>query len=125
LTNKTVAPLHDGTNKGQLLLVWAVLAPRFAPPFMFSGIAVALPAMGTDLNAGATSLRLVETVFLASQLALLLPVGRFVDTTGRASDFGGSHLRSWLPCSTILPWHVHVSDHMFINSGWWCRGSAR
>lgn len=43
---------------------------------MFSGVAVALPAMGADLGAGATALGLVETLFLAGSVAFLLPVGR-------------------------------------------------
>ena len=64
--SKPELPLHDGTDKGHLLLVWTIVASQFAPPFMFSGVAVALPAMGTDLNAGAMSLGLVETLFLAS-----------------------------------------------------------
>lgn len=38
---------------------------------MFSGVAVALPAMGADLHAGATSLGLVETLFLAGSVAFL------------------------------------------------------
>jgi MFS family permease len=52
---------------------------------MFSGVAVALPAMGTDLNAGATSLGLVETLFLAGSVAFLLPVGRLADASDKAA----------------------------------------
>src|SRR5207302_507572 len=40
------------------LLVPAIAASQFAPPFMISGVAVALPALGTDLAAGATALSL-------------------------------------------------------------------
>jgi MFS family permease len=65
------------------LLVWAIIASQFAPPFMFSGVAVALPAMGADLNAGATSLGLVETSFLAGSVAFLLPVGRLADASDK------------------------------------------
>ena len=71
-TNATPTPRNR-------LLVWAIIASQFAPPFMFSG--VALPAMGADLNAGATSLGLVETSFLAGSLAFLLPVGRLADAS--------------------------------------------
>ena len=56
-----------------------VITTQFGPPFMVSGVAVVLPAMGGDLGAGATSLGLVETVFLASQLSFLLPAGRLAD----------------------------------------------
>jgi MFS family permease len=52
---------------------------------MFSGVAVALPGMGTDLGAGATSLGLVETLFLAGSVAFLLPIGRLADAGGKAT----------------------------------------
>src|SRR2546427_4403551 len=66
------------------LLVPAIAASQFAPPFMISGVAVALPALGTDLAAGATALSLVETVFLAAAVALLLPAGRLADASDKA-----------------------------------------
>src|SRR5256884_590035 len=52
---------------------------------MISGVAVALPALGTDLAAGATALSLVETVFLAAAVALLLPAGRLADASDKAT----------------------------------------
>jgi MFS family permease len=72
-------------TKDNRLLVWAIIASQFAPPFMVSGVAVALPAMGIDLNAGATSLSLVETMYLASMLAFMLPVGRFAAASDKQS----------------------------------------
>jgi MFS family permease len=60
-----------------------IVGSQFAPTFMFSGVAVALPSMGADLNAGATSLGLVESLFLAASVAFLLPVGRIADATDR------------------------------------------
>src|SRR5207302_5079239 len=60
-------------------------ASQFAPPFMISGVAVALPALGTDLAAGATALSLVETVFLAASVALLLPAGRLGDASDKVT----------------------------------------
>lgn len=66
-------------------LFWIIIASQFAPPFMFSGVAIALPSMGADLNAGARSLGLVETLFLAGSLAFLLPVGRLADATDKRS----------------------------------------
>lgn len=65
------------------LLPWAIIASQFAPPFMFSGVAVALPSMGAELGAGATSLGLVETLFLAGQLTFFLPIGRLADATDK------------------------------------------
>lgn len=69
------------------LLVWVIVASQFAPPFMFSGVAVALPKLGADLGAGATALGLVESLFLAGSAALLLPVGRLADATDRRRLF--------------------------------------
>ena len=67
------------------LLVPAIAASQFAPPFMISGVAVALPALGADLAAGATALSLVETLFLAASVALLLPAGRLGDAADKAT----------------------------------------
>jgi MFS family permease len=69
------------------LLVPAIIASQFAGPFMFSGVAVALPGMGTDLGAGATALGLVETLFLAGSVALLLPLGRLADASDKATIY--------------------------------------
>jgi len=66
-------------------LVPALAASQFAPPFMISGVAVALPALGADLNAGATALSLVETLFLAASVALLLPAGRLGDAADKVA----------------------------------------
>ena len=66
-------------------LVPAIAASQFAPPFMISGVAVALPALGADLGAGATALSLVETLFLAAAVALLLPAGRLGDAADKAT----------------------------------------
>jgi MFS family permease len=67
------------------LLVPAIAAAQFAPPFMISGVAVALPALGADLDAGATALSLVETLFLAASVALLLPAGRLGDAADKVA----------------------------------------
>src|SRR2546428_6769605 len=69
------------------LLVPELAASKFAPPFMISGVAVALPALGTDLPAGATALSLVETVFLAAAVALLLPARRLAHASHKAALF--------------------------------------
>ena len=47
-----------GRPRENAVLAWAVVASQFAPPFMFSGVAVALPSMGAELGAGATALGL-------------------------------------------------------------------
>jgi MFS family permease len=98
--SKPEFPVPDGPVKGHRLLVWTIVASQFAPPFMFSGVAVALPAMGSDLNAGAMSLGLVETLFLASQLAFLLPVGRLADARDKTTLY---KLRLWASASFPRP----------------------
>jgi MFS family permease len=64
-------------------LCWVVIASQFGPPFMFSGVAVALPDLAADLGAGATSLGLVETLFLAGSVAFMLPIGRLADASDK------------------------------------------
>jgi MFS family permease len=63
--------------------VRAIVFAQFAPAFLFSGVAVALPAMGHELAMSAVELGLVETTFLAAGTAFLLPAGRLADATGR------------------------------------------
>jgi MFS family permease len=75
------------TRQEHPLLVPAIAASQFAPPFMISGVAVALPALGGDLGAGATALSLVETLFLAASVALLLPAGRLGDAADKVALF--------------------------------------
>src|ERR1044072_9851156 len=74
-------------SRAHPLLVPAIAASQFAPPFMISGVAVALPALGADLGAGATALSLVETLFLAASVALLLPAGRLGDAADKVALF--------------------------------------
>ncbi len=40
------------TKDDNRFLVWAIVASQFPPPFMFSGVAVALPAMGAAALSG-------------------------------------------------------------------------
>lgn len=78
------------------VLVWAIIASQFAPPFMFSGVAVALPSMGLELQAGAVALGLVETLFLTSQLAFLLPVGRLADAGDKRTLYKYAFFVFWV-----------------------------
>jgi MFS family permease len=90
------------TNPDNRLLVAAIAASQFAQPFMLSGVAVALPAMGVDLNAGATSLGLVETLFLAGSVAFLLPAGRLADASDKGTLFKLGAL-SFGVCTLLVP----------------------
>src|SRR5688572_3538611 len=66
-------------------VIRAIVASNFGPAFMFSGVAVALPEMGHELGMSAVELGLVETTFVASSTAFLLPAGRLADASGRRS----------------------------------------
>tara|TARA_R110002072_G_scaffold302737_1_gene488174 strand:+ start:13776 stop:15152 length:1377 start_codon:yes stop_codon:yes gene_type:complete len=68
-------------------LVRSIVFAQFGPAFMFSGVAIALPHMGKELSMSATSLGLVETTFIASSTAFLLPAGRLVDAASRGAIF--------------------------------------
>lgn len=69
------------------LVVAAIVATQAAPPFMFSGVTVVLPDLGASLDAGATALGLVATVFLAGSAAFLLPLGRLADATDKRAIY--------------------------------------
>ncbi|HJK96970.1 MAG TPA: MFS transporter [Polyangiaceae bacterium LLY-WYZ-14_1] len=68
-------------------LVAAIIASQFAPPFMFSGVAVSLPDLAGDLDASARALGLVETLFLAGAASGLLPWGRLADASDKATIY--------------------------------------
>lgn len=87
------------------ILVWAIIASQFAPPFMFSGVAVALPDMGRELQAGAVALGLVETLFLTSQLSFLLPVGRLADASDKRTLYKYAFLVFWIASLLIALSH--------------------
>src|ERR1044072_3723389 len=72
-------------SRAHPLLVPAIAASQFAPPFMISGVAVALPALGADLGAGATALSLAETLFPAAPVAPVLPAGRLGGAADKAT----------------------------------------
>jgi MFS family permease len=110
------------------LLVWTIVASQFAPPFMFSGVAVALPTMGADLGAGATALGLVETLFLSGHLAFLLPIGRLAESGDRPAlyrlglaGFGVSSILigglSWLPAILALRFVQGIASAIFAAIG--------
>lgn len=68
-------------------LLFALLASQFAPAYMFSGVAVALPDISLDLRPSARELGLTETLFLAGSTSALLPMGRLADATDRRTIY--------------------------------------
>src|SRR5438105_3640789 len=88
-TTMKASPTHP-------LLVPAIAASQFAPPFMISGVAVALPALGADLGAGATSPSLVEPLSLAVSVAVLAPIHFMLPAAWRWPAPRAVHLPSTL-----------------------------
>jgi MFS family permease len=78
--------LTSDANRNSWLL-FALLAAQFAPAYMFSGVAVALPDLSHALHPSARELGLVETLFLAGSTSALLPLGRIADATDRRTIF--------------------------------------
>ena len=74
------------TNKPSTIVLVIALT-QFAMPYMFSGVGIALPSLGKDLNAGSVTLGLIETVYIGSSAALLLPFGRLADMTDKKGVF--------------------------------------
>ncbi|WP_022661038.1 MFS transporter [Paucidesulfovibrio longus] len=69
------------------LILYAITSTQFALPFMLSGVAVALPAIGAEFQSGAVALSLVESTFIATTAMFLLPMGRYADLRGHAPLF--------------------------------------
>ena len=102
---------------GNRLLVWSIFASQFAPPFMFSGVAVALPAMGRDLNAGATGIGLIETTFLAGSLSFLLPAGGLADAMDKRALYKTTLLlfTAISVAISLLPWLAGILCLRFLQ----------
>jgi MFS family permease len=98
------------SNAKSRLIEWSLIGSQFGPPFMFSGVAVALPSLDADLHAGATALGLVETLFLAGSLASLLPMGRMADFVDRRALYKAGML-TFVALSALIglvssPWLI-------------------
>lgn len=69
-----------GKNNNGILI--SISFTSFIYPFMISGLAVALPTMGTYFQISPGRLGLIETSYLAATLLLLLPAGKYADKVG-------------------------------------------
>ena len=76
-----------------------------------------LPAMGRDLEAGATGLGLVETTFLAGSLAFLLPAGGLADAMDKRALYKASLLvfAAISLAISLLPWLAGVLCLRFLQ----------
>ncbi len=68
-------------------VVYVIALTQFAIPFMYSGVALTLPAIGLELAASGVALALIETVYLGAGAAFLLPLGRVAETADKRTLF--------------------------------------
>ncbi|WP_027720692.1 MFS transporter [Maridesulfovibrio zosterae] len=68
-------------------VVFAVAITQFTMPFMFSAVGISLPVIGKEFGASGLDLSLVESIYVGSVAALLLPFGRLADMFGRQPMF--------------------------------------
>jgi MFS family permease len=68
-------------------VVYVIALTQFALPFMYSGVALTLPAVGLELAASGVSLALIETVYLGAGAAFLLPLGRVAENADKHTLF--------------------------------------
>jgi len=78
-------PLSEPLSKRTALIVASLAS--FLTPFMGSSISVSLPAIGTEFRMDAVLLGWVQTAYLLSSAALLVPIGRIADIRGRRKVF--------------------------------------
>ncbi|HAS89304.1 MAG TPA: MFS transporter [Desulfovibrio sp.] len=68
-------------------VIFTVAVTQFTMPFMFSAVGITLPVMGREFGASGLDLSLVESVYIGSVAAFLLPWGRLADMHGRQPMF--------------------------------------
>lgn len=79
--------MSQGSRVSAGAVLFVVCSALFLMPFMLSAVAVALPAIARSLQASALQIGLIETVYILSVAAFLLPMGRFGDVFGRRRVF--------------------------------------
>jgi EmrB/QacA subfamily drug resistance transporter len=82
---KNQPEIDEKSFKNSVLLVSTFAA--FLTPFLGSAVNLALPAIGSDLNANAISLSWVISSFILSSAVFLLPFGKLADIIGRKKVF--------------------------------------
>lgn len=74
-------------DRPRWILIALIALSQFASAFMHAIVGVPLPTMGRELGASGLELSLLDTVFLGTAAALLMPIGRFADVTDKYSLF--------------------------------------
>ena len=91
-TDRSVNPVRlepalSADTDRSAIVTWTVAVSQFAGPFMFSGVGIALPAVGRELAVSGAGLGLIEGLYLGTAAALLLPAGRLGDAGDKNSLF--------------------------------------
>jgi MFS family permease len=107
--SKPAPPALPGKNA--LLLIIALSS--FSIPFMTSGLNIALPTVGRELNMDAITLSWVVSSFLLSSAVFIVPMGRLGDILGRKAVFITGIL---IFCASSLIAGLSVSGAMLIGA---------
>lgn len=75
------------TPSNRAAVVLSLLFGTFMTPFMGSSLNIALPDMAQSLHVDAVTLTWVSTIFILASGISLIPMGRLIDTLGRARLF--------------------------------------
>lgn len=79
--------MHDEQKANQRAALAVSCVGSFMTPYLSSAVSIALPAIGKEFDLNAISLGWVNTAFLVTAAALLLPFGKLGDMIGRKLVF--------------------------------------
>lgn len=99
--------------KRSVLIIAAFSA--FITPFMGAAVNLALPDIGSDLDANAIQLNWVVTIYMVSTAVFMLPFGRLGDLIGRKKVFLSGLVLFTLSTSAIAFSH-HIATFLFFRS---------
>ncbi|HEX9934970.1 MAG TPA: MFS transporter [bacterium] len=74
-------------HSDRTIVLIAAAMSSFLTPFMGSAVTIALPQIGTTFGMNAVTLGWVNTAYLLSSVALLVPFGKLADIRGRKKIF--------------------------------------
>ncbi len=103
---------HDARGRKNLLLFLIVLT-SFINPFMGAAVNIALPDMAKEFSMNTVMMGWVSMSFLLASVAVLLPIGKIADITGRKKIFligNGIFTLASVLCA------VSVNSYMLISS---------